>query len=187
MSVVDMVESRPPAASAGAESRALLERQRAAFLEAAPPTLAERRADLAKLGAAIREKAECIAEAISADFGNRSRHETLLAEVFITLSSLRHASQNLAKWMKPKRVSVGIELLPGRARILYQPLSVVGIISPWNYPFQLAMMPLLAALAAGNRVMLKPSELTPRTAALIAEDQYDGSIRDESRGTTFSA
>jgi coniferyl-aldehyde dehydrogenase len=71
--------------------------------------------------------------------------------------------------MAPKRVSVGLEFMPARARILYQPVGVVGIISPWNYPFQLAIMPLIAALAAGNRVMLKPSELTPRTAQFLAE------------------
>ena len=71
--------------------------------------------------------------------------------------------------MKPKRVSVGLELTPGRARILYQPVGVAGIISPWNYPFQLAIVPLIAALAAGNRVMLKPSELTPRTSEFLAD------------------
>jgi coniferyl-aldehyde dehydrogenase len=157
------------AGAASDEMRAILERQRAAFLKDGPPSLAERRADLARLKAVIGENSERIAQAIAADFGNRSRHETLLAEIFTTLSGIRHASRNLAKWMRPKRVSVGIEFMPASARILYQPVGVVGIISPWNYPFQLAMMPLLAALAAGNRVMLKPSELTPRTAALMAE------------------
>jgi coniferyl-aldehyde dehydrogenase len=71
--------------------------------------------------------------------------------------------------MKPKSVGVGLELLPGRARILYQPVGVVGIISPWNYPIQLALMPLIAALAAGNRVMLKPSELTPGAANFLSD------------------
>ncbi|HUH85338.1 MAG TPA: coniferyl aldehyde dehydrogenase [Stellaceae bacterium] len=160
---------RPAASSAGDAMRAMLERQRAAFLAAGAPSLTERRADLARLKAAIREKADQIAGAISADFGNRSRHESLLAEVFTTLSGIRHTSGHLARWMRPRRVSVGLELRPGRARILYQPLGVVGIISPWNYPFQLAMMPLIAALGAGNRVMLKPSELTPRTSEFIAD------------------
>jgi coniferyl-aldehyde dehydrogenase len=168
MSVVSVADLRG-ASAASSEMRAILERQRAAFLKDGPPPLAERRADLAKLKAAIRGNTERIAEVISADFGNRSRHETLLAEIFTTLSGIRYASRHLAKWMRPKRVSVGIEFMPARARILYQPVGVVGIISPWNYPFQLAMMPLLAALAAGNRVMLKPSELTPRTSAFMAE------------------
>ena len=169
MSVISMAVLRPASSSASDELRATLERQRSAFLESAPPSLEERRTDLAKLGTAMRESAPRLAEAISADFGNRSRHETMLAEVFTTLAGIRHASRHLAQWMKPKRVSVSLELMPARARILYQPLGVVGIISPWNYPFQLAMMPLLAALAAGNRVMLKPSELTPRTGEFMAE------------------
>ena len=153
-----------------ADMRGVLDAQRQeAFLRAGPPSLQERRADLKKLADAIGRGGERIAEVISADFGNRSRHETILAEIFTTLSGIRHASRHLAKWMRPKRVSVGIEFMPARARILYQPVGVVGIISPWNYPFQLAMMPLVAALAAGNRVMLKPSELTPRTSMLMAE------------------
>src|SRR5208282_6289999 len=84
-------------------------------------------------------------------------------------ASIRHATRHLAHWMQPKRVSVGLELMPAGARILYQPVGVVGIISPWNYAFQLAIIPLVAALAAGNRVMLKPSELTPRTSDFLAE------------------
>jgi coniferyl-aldehyde dehydrogenase len=169
MSVISMAVLRPASSSASDELRATLERQRSAFLKGAPPTLEERRADLAKLGTAIRDNTSRLAEAISADFGSRSRHETMLAEVFTTLAGLRHTSRHLGQWMKPKRVSVSLELMPARARIQYQPLGVVGIISPWNYPFQLAMMPLLAALAAGNRVMLKPSELTPRTSEFMAE------------------
>jgi coniferyl-aldehyde dehydrogenase len=169
MGVVGPAVLRPASSSATDELRATLERQRAAFLEAGPPALAERLADLARLKSAIRDKAEAIAQAISADFGNRSRHESLIAEIFTSLAGIRHASRHLGRWMRPKRVSVGIELMPGRARILHQPLGVVGIISPWNYPFQLAIMPLIAALAAGNRVMLKPSELTPRCAEFIAE------------------
>jgi len=168
MNVVSVADLRG-ASTATEEMRATLERQRAAFLKDGPPSLAERRADLVKLKSAIRANTERIAQVISADFGNRSKHETLLAEIFTTLSGIRHASRHLAKWMRPKRVSVGIEFMPARARILHQPVGVVGIISPWNYPFQLAMMPVLAALAAGNRVMLKPSELTPRTSAFLAE------------------
>lgn len=169
MSVVGTAVLRPGSSSATDELRATLERQRAAFLQAGAPSLAQRRADLAKLKAAIKDKAESIAEAISADFGSRSRHESLLAEIFTTLAGIRHTARHLSGWMRPKRVSVSLELMPGRARILYQPVGVVGIISPWNYPFQLAIMPLVAALAAGNRVMLKPSELTPRTSEFLAE------------------
>ena len=168
MTAISAAVLRPEASSATDELAATLSGQREAFLRDGPPNLARRRADLAKLGKAIRANTERIAEAISADFGNRSRHESLIAETFTTLAGLRHTSSHLAGWMRPKRVSVSLELLPGRARILYQPVGVVGIISPWNYPFQLSIMPLIAALAAGNRVMLKPSELTPRTSEFIA-------------------
>ncbi|MGO8953205.1 MAG: coniferyl aldehyde dehydrogenase [Rhodomicrobium sp.] len=146
----------------------ILSHQRQAFLREGPPPYAERRADIVKLRDAVKNEAEAIASAISADFGNRSRHETLLADVWPVIASARHTLHHLRSWMKPKSVAVGLELLPARARILYQPLGVVGIISPWNYPFQLAIMPLMAALAAGNRAMLKPSELTPRTSEFLA-------------------
>ena len=147
----------------------VLTRLREAFLRAEPPDLAERKEDIGKLRDAVKKKAKEIASVISADFGNRSRHETLLADVWPVLTSARETLKHLASWMKPKSVGVGLELLPGRARILYQPVGIVGIISPWNYPIQLALMPLIAALAAGNRVMLKPSELTPRTSQFLAD------------------
>jgi coniferyl-aldehyde dehydrogenase len=148
---------------------AIFEAQRAAFLHAEAPALQERRADLKKLGDAISRCTDRLAAAISADFGNRSRHETELGEVFPAQSAIRHTLHHLSGWMRPTRVSVGLELVPASARILYQPVGVVGIISPWNYPFNLAIVPLVAALAAGNRIMLKPSELTPRTANFLAE------------------
>jgi coniferyl-aldehyde dehydrogenase len=152
-----------------ADMRAIFEAQRSAFLRAGAPALQERRADLKKLADAISRSSERLAAAISADFGNRSRHETELGELFPARSAIRHTLAHLARWMRPKRVAVGLELLPASARILYQPVGVVGIISPWNYPFNLAIVPLVAALAAGNRVMLKPSELTPHTSDFLAE------------------
>jgi len=158
-----------PAAPPPLQPAVILAQQREAFVRAGAPSLEERLADLEKLRGAIRGEAERITAVISADFGNRSRHETLLADVWPVLAAIRHTRKHLAQWMKPKRVAVPLELRPGRARILYQPLGVVGVISPWNYPFQLAVMPLMAALAAGNRVMLKPSELTPRTSEFLAE------------------
>ena len=146
----------------------LLSLQRQAFLRAGAPAFGQRKADIKKLMEAVKKEAGAIAAAISADFGSRSRHETLLADVWPVLASARYTLRHLSLWMKPKRVPVGLELLPASARILYQPLGVVGIISPWNYPFNLAIVPLIAALAAGNRVMLKPSELTPRTSEFMA-------------------
>ena len=148
---------------------AIFARQREAFLRIGAPSLEARRADLAKLKQAVKKNAGRIAEVISSDFGNRSAHESRMAEIWTTLAGIRHTSRHLAKWMKPKRVSVSLELKPAQARIIYQPVGVVGIISPWNYPFELSILPLMAAIAAGNCVMLKPSELTPRTSAFLAE------------------
>ncbi|MBT3071785.1 coniferyl aldehyde dehydrogenase [Rhodomicrobium sp. Az07] len=146
----------------------VLDLQRAAFLRDGAPSLNERRDDLKRLIAAIKENVDAIATAISADFGSRSKQESIVADTWPVVAGARNAAKHLPGWMKPKSVGVGIELLPGRGRILYQPLGVVGIVSPWNYPFQLAIAPLVAALAAGNRVMLKPSELTPRTSEFLA-------------------
>jgi coniferyl-aldehyde dehydrogenase len=157
------------AADNAATMRATFDAQRAAFLRDGAPTFEERRADLKKLGDAIGRNVSRLATAISADFGNRSRHETELGEIVPVQSAIRHTLGHLRGWMQPRKVSVGIELKPASARIIYQPVGVVGIISPWNYPFNLAIVPVIAALAAGNRVMLKPSELTPRTSDLLAE------------------
>jgi coniferyl-aldehyde dehydrogenase len=160
------VQKTGPSAAKGLS--AIMEHQREAFLRDGPPSLKQRRADLAKLEQAVKASATRIADVISEDFGNRSRHESLLAEVLTVCTSIRNASHYLRRWMTPRRVSVNIELRPGRALIMYQPIGVVGIISPWNYPFLLAITPLVAALAAANRVMLKPAERTPRTAQFIA-------------------
>ncbi len=146
---------------------ALWERMRAAFLREPAPSLRERRESLAALREAVAAHAEQIAAAIDADFGGRSRHETLLAEVHLTLSSIAHTRAHLRAWARPERRPVNWPFVPARARVLAQPKGVVGIIAPWNYPFSLAMIPFASALGAGNRIIVKPSEATPRTAAVI--------------------
>ncbi len=124
---------------------------------------------LDKLLAMVRTNQDEIISAISEDFGNRSSHESTLAEIFTTISGIKHSKSHLKKWMAPRRRPVSWVFKPAKARIQYQPLGVVGIIVPWNYPINLAMLPLEAALAAGNRVMIKPSEFTPKTSALISK------------------
>lgn len=146
----------------------ILTRQREAFFAAGAPGVEERLADLKKLQRAIRANATKIAGLISEDFGSRSQHESLLADIWPVLAAIRHTIKNLPRWMRSKRVPVGVALSFGHARIVCQPLGVVGVISPWNYPFQLAITPLVSALAAGNRVMLKPSDFTPRTSEFVA-------------------
>jgi len=124
---------------------------------------------LARFAEAIVRHADSFAKAVAADFGHRSAHETKLADLYPVVASLRHARRNFRRWMKPRRRPIQLMFQPGSGRVLYQPLGVVGIVSPWNYPVQLALSPLAGALAAGNRIMLKPSELTPRTSALLEE------------------
>lgn len=143
-------------------------RLRGAAVRDPHPDWRSRAALLDALERLLRENAQAIANAISADFGNRSQHETQLLELFPSFEAIRHARRHLKSWMRPERRAVSMWFLPGRARVLHQPLGVVGIIVPWNYPLLLAVGPLVAALAAGNRVMVKMSEYTPATSELFA-------------------
>jgi coniferyl-aldehyde dehydrogenase len=135
----------------------------------AAPTLAERLDRLARLRAAIQDNEARFEQAISADFGHRSQIETAIAETLLVLGEIRHATKHLKKWMAPQRVPTALQFAPAKNRLIPQPLGVVGIIAPWNYPLQLTLAPAVGALAAGNRVMIKPSELVPRFSALLAE------------------
>jgi acyl-CoA reductase-like NAD-dependent aldehyde dehydrogenase len=116
----------------------------------------------------LRENIDAIADAIGKDFGSRSRHETRLLEIFPALEAIAHAKRHLKSWMKPRRGWASMWFLPARTEIRYQPLGVVGIIVPWNYPVLLAFAPLTGAIAAGNRAMIKMSELAPHTGELLA-------------------
>ena len=107
--------------------------------------------------------------AISQDFSHRCPDETLFAELMPSLHSLDYTLKHLKRWMRPSSRSVGMTFQPASAKVVYQPLGVVGIIVPWNYPLYLAMGPLIGALAAGNRVMLKLSEFTPATGLLLKD------------------
>lgn len=145
-----------------------------AFNDDGPPSFAQRQINLKKLLSAIDLWEERIIKAIAMDFscnglGGRSSHETIMAEIIIAKGDLKYTLKHLKKWMKVKRVSTALHFQPARSEIRMQPLGVVGIISPWNYPFQLAIVPFIAALAAGNRVMIKPSEYTPATSELLRE------------------
>ncbi|MDA0338663.1 MAG: coniferyl aldehyde dehydrogenase, partial [Proteobacteria bacterium] len=148
----------------------ILNRQRSAFLRDGPPSIAQRREHITALEDQVRKNRERMAEVLTEDFGNRSKHETMLAETMMTVMSCKYAKKHLKQWMKPQKRPVNRLQHPfARAEIHYQPLGVIGIMAPWNYPYQLALVPLAQALAAGNRVMLKPSEFTPGAGALMAE------------------
>ena len=146
----------------------ILDMQRRAYLRDGPPPLLQRLAALKALDAALRANADAMAEAISADFGNRAHQETKIAELVPALAAIRNARRNLHRWAKPERRRVDISFQPGRAWVEYHPLGCVAIVAPWNYPLLLTVSPLVDAIAAGNRVIVKPSELVPRFSALFA-------------------
>jgi coniferyl-aldehyde dehydrogenase len=149
------------------DMQALLETQRAQSLKV--PTAEERIDRINRLIDLIADNKGALADAVSADFGNRSTAETMIADIGGTLTELKHAKSHLAQWMKPTKAKVDfpLNLLGGKARIEYQPLGVIGIVAPWNFPIYLAIGPMGEAFAAGNSVMLKPSEFTPATSSLL--------------------
>ena len=147
----------------------LFDQQRSAFARERMPTLRARRDRLERLLHLTRAHAGEIEAAISADFSGRSVHETRFAELLLIETGIRHMLRHLRRWSAPRRIPTALHFLPGRNRIVRQPLGVVGVISPWNYPWQLAIAPAAAALAAGNRVLIKPSEITPRSSELMRQ------------------
>ena len=147
----------------------VFELQRAAFRRHPNPPAADRREHLETLRRLLVDNADALASALDADFGHRSIHETKLLEVFPAVLAARHAHEHVAEWMRPERKPVSIWFQRGRAYVVKQPLGVAGIIVPWNYPIFLAAGPLVSALAAGNRVMVKMSEFAPRLGELFAQ------------------
>jgi aldehyde dehydrogenase (NAD+)/coniferyl-aldehyde dehydrogenase len=127
------------------------------------------RAGLTALEQLIQQNRAALIAAVNADFGQRSSVETRLLELFPSLEELRSARRQLGRWMRPQRRAGFLWFRPARNQVIPQPLGVVGMVVPWNYPLFLALGPLIGALAAGNRVMIKMSELTPATGALLAE------------------
>ncbi|KAE9641356.1 coniferyl aldehyde dehydrogenase [Pseudomonas sp. PB103] len=143
--------------------------QRAAYAANPMPPAAQRQQWLKALRDLLSSERQALIDAISADFSHRSADETLLAELMPSLHGIHYASRRLRGWMKPSRRHVGMAFQPAAAKVIYQPLGVIGVIVPWNYPLYLAIGPLVGALAAGNRVMLKLSESTPATGLLLKE------------------
>jgi coniferyl-aldehyde dehydrogenase len=150
----------------------LLERQRQAYLREGEVSAATRRDRLERAVSLLKTHQDRLVAAMDADFGHRSEHQSLFTDVASSIGPLRHAQKHLQRWMRPEKRKVGpfpLNLLGAKARIEYQPLGVVGVISPWNFPVNLTFSPLAGVLAAGNRCMIKPSEYTPATSDVLAE------------------
>lgn len=146
------------------------EDQRSAYLVHPIPTVDERRDDLTRLHKLIAENREAIVEAISADYGNRSRHESLFAEIITALDAILDARKKVKGWMKPQKRHVDQSMfMGGKNRVFPQPLGVVGLIIPWNFPINLAFSQLAAVFAAGNRAMVKMSENSRHLTRLLME------------------
>ncbi|TCP97417.1 coniferyl-aldehyde dehydrogenase [Sphingomonas sp. PP-F2F-A104-K0414] len=152
------------------------DRVRAASRTLPTPGLAERRKLLSSLRDMVLDNAKPLAAAIAQDFGGRSEAETELVEVVPIMNGIRHAMSSLPRWMRDERRHVSAAFQPAKAWVRYEPLGVIGIIAPWNYPLYLALGPLIDAFAAGNRALIKPSELTPAFSDLLARivaDRFD--------------
>ena len=151
-----------------AELRSCFDAQRESFLNSATETREERKQHLLNLKRMITENREEIIDAISRDYGNRSRHETLFAEIITANDGIIDNIKHLKRWMKVQRRKVDQTMYPGgKARVIPQPLGVVGLIVPWNFPINLAFSQLAAAFAAGNRAMVKMSENSIELSRLL--------------------
>jgi coniferyl-aldehyde dehydrogenase len=180
-----------PASAAMERIRSTFERQRQAALRTPYPSLAQRRDNLRRLRGAMKRHQDDIADAIYEDFGGRSPFESRLIEVLGPVLEISHALRHLRRWMRPRRRSTELLFLTNRARVQYQPKGVVGIIAPWNFPIYTSVGPLIAALAAGDRAMIKMSELVPHATEALARiigEEFDpdevavfGGALDESR------
>ncbi len=154
------------------DMQALLDRQRQAYLAEGVVSTATRKDRIERAIKVLKDNETRFVEAMSADFGHRSEHQSLFTDIASCIGPLRHAQANIDKWRKPEKRKVGpfpLNLLGAKARVEYQPLGVVGVISPWNFPVNLTFTPLAGILGAGNRCMIKPSEYTPETSAAMAE------------------
>ncbi len=152
--------------------QSVLERQKAANIREGAPDAALRIDRLNRCIRLLIDHSDAIAEAVNADFGNRAKETTGFTDVAASIGPLKHARDHLKTWMKPEKrtpTPAILGLFGAKAEVRFQPKGVVGIISPWNFPVNLTFSPLAGVLAAGNRAMIKPSEFTPATSALMAK------------------
>lgn len=151
------------------ELRVALTKMRGAYTRNPAPTLQERVDRLDRLHNAILEYKDRLIEAVDEDFDGRAGAETLMIELLPVLEGIRYNKKNLGKWMKASARHTPLMLFGAKTAVHYQPLGVVGIVVPWNFPIFLGLSPLVGAFAAGNRAMMKTSEFAPKTGALLKE------------------
>ena len=154
-----------------AEMQTILDAQRAAFTAARPEAISLRRDRVKRAIALLVDHQDDLAKAMSADFGNRSVPMSLLTDIASTVNFGKYCLKHMDKWAKPekRKVQFPLGLLGAKAELRFEPKGVIGIMSPWNFPVNLSIGPLMQVLAAGNRAMIKPSEFTEATSELTAE------------------
>jgi coniferyl-aldehyde dehydrogenase len=153
------------------DMQAVLGKQRASFTAALPEPMSVRRDRIDRAIALLIDHAEDFAKAVSADFGHRSRQQTLMTDIMPSVSAMKHAKKHFEAWAKgeKRKPTFPLGLLGAKAEVVYQPKGVVGVVAPWNFPVGMVMVPMAGILAAGNRAMIKPSEFTERVSALFEE------------------
>lgn len=147
----------------------ILAKQKASYRRQPAPTLDERKQQLSALKSALLDNQEAIVDALSKDYGHRSKDDSRISDIMPCINNINYSLKHLKGWMKPSRRHAGILLAPAKVSVQYQPVGVVGIIVPWNFPVMLSIGPLITAIAAGNRAMLKLSEFTPHTNAALKQ------------------
>ena len=154
-----------------ADMQSVLEKQRASFTASLPEPMSVRRDRIDRAIALLVDHAEDFAKAVSADFGHRSREQTLLTDIMPSVGAMKHARKHFEAWARgeKRKATFPLGLLGAKAEVVYQPKGVVGVVAPWNFPVGMVMVPMAGILAAGNRAMIKPSEFTERVSALFAE------------------
>ncbi|WP_144210523.1 coniferyl aldehyde dehydrogenase [Shewanella donghaensis] len=145
----------------------LLEQQRKAYQSAPAPSYQSRVDKLNKLKASLLSYSDQLVSALATDYGHRSANDTLVSDILPCVNNINYTLKNLKSWMKPNKRHAGLLLAPSSVAVHYQPLGIIGIIVPWNFPIMLAVGPLITAIAAGNRAMLKMSEFTPATNKVL--------------------
>lgn len=180
-----------------AEMQAALEKQRAAYLEEGAVSAEVRIDRLKRLVDLVHDHREEFVAALSKDFGHRSSHQSLMSDIFSSLETIKHSIKSVKKWMKPekRKAPSPMNIFGARARIEYQPKGVVGILGTWNFPLNTVISPLAGILAAGNRALIKYSEVTPATSELLdrlvkqyyKEDEVTGFLGGPEAGAAFSA
>src|ERR1700744_893428 len=180
-------QAKPMADDFEARMRDVLARQKRANIKDGPPSAEKRIEWLDRAIAIVVGHKDAIAEALREDFGHRSVQATLFTDAAGAIGPLKHAKAHLKTWMKREKRKVSpaiLGLFGAKAYVDYQPKGVVGVISPWNFPVNLTFTPLAGIFAAGNRVMIKPSEFTPRTSELMA--RMFASAYDETEVAVFN-